>query len=127
MATNFTLLINGTDYSSYIQQETDITEQMEKVTGEAEGDAVDGTTIPDLIKVKWHPAFLLQPMPKSRMQALIALMEAETVNLEYTSVHTIDNATRSITAMPSAMSVKYATRFNGEYIYDATPISFREV
>lgn len=127
MATNFTLIIDGTDYSAYIQQETDISEQMEKLVGGTEGDAVDGTTIPDLIRVKWHPSFLLMPMPKSQMQPLIALMEAETVNLEYTSIHTVGNATRLITAMPVAMSVKYATRFNSEYIYDATPISFREV
>lgn len=123
---NFTLTINGTDFSGYIQQETDIAETMTKVIGEAQADAIDGTTIPDLIKVKWNPSFLLQPMPKTRMQTLIALMEQETVSLEYTSIK--QNGTlRSITAIPVSMSVKFATMHNGEHIYDATPISFEEV
>ena len=126
-ASNFTLIIDGVDFSDYIQQETDIQETMRKVIGEAQDTAVDGTTIPDLIKIKWDPSFLLQPMPKSKMQTLIALMEKESVALEYTSVKTTDMATRSITAMPTAMQVKFATRWNGEHVYDATPISFEEV
>ena len=126
-ASNFTLTIDGVDFSDYIQQETDITETMRKVIGKAQADAVDGTTIPDLIKIKWDPSFLLAPMPKSKMQTLIALMEKESVALEYTSVKTADMATRSITAIPTAMQVKFATRWNGEHIYDATPISFEEV
>ena len=126
-ASNFTLIIDGVDFSDYIQQETDIQETMRKVIGEAQDTAVDGTTIPDLIKIKWDPSFLLQPMPKSKMQTLIALMEKESVALEYTSVKTADMATRSITAIPTAMQVKFATRWNGEHIYDATPISFEEV
>lgn len=126
-ASNFTLIIDGVDFSDYIQQETDITETMSKVIGEAQADAVDGTTIPDLIKIKWDPSFLLAPMPKSKMQTLIALMEKESVALEYTSVKTTDMATRSITAIPTAIQVKFATRWNGEHIYDATPISFEEV
>lgn len=126
-ASNFTLIIDGVDFSDYIQQETDITETMRKVIGEAQADAVDGTTIPDLIKIKWDPSFLLAPMPKSKMQTLIALMEKESVALEYTSVKTANMATRSIAAIPTAMQVKFATRWNGEHIYDATPISFEEV
>lgn len=126
-ASNFTLTIDGVDFSDYIQQETDIAETMRKVIGEAQADAVDGTTIPDLIKIKWDPSFLLAPMPKSKMQTLIALMEKESVALEYTSVKTADMATRPITAIPTAMQVKFATRWNGEHIYDATPISFEEV
>lgn len=126
-ANNFTLTIDGVDFSSYIQQETDIQENMIKVIGEAQADAVDGTTIPDLIKIKWNPSFLLMPMPKAQMQTLIALMERESVALEYTSIKTADMATRSITAIPVAMQVKFATRYNGEHIYDATPIAFEEV
>lgn len=126
-ASNFTLTIDGVDFSDYIQQETDITETMRKVIGPAQDDAVDGTTIPDLIKTKWDPSFLLVPMPKSKMQTLIALMEKESVALEYTSVKTADMATRSITAIPTTIRVKFATRWNGEHVYDATPISFEEV
>ena len=125
MANNFTLRINNTDFSAYIQQETDIKETMTKVIGPAQADAVDGTTIPDLVKVKWNPSFLLRPMPKSQMQNLISMMQQETVDLVYTSI--VNNTTRNITAMPVSMSVKFATRNGSDYIYDATPISFEEV
>lgn len=122
---NFTLIINAVDFSEYIQQETDIAETMTKVIGPAQADAVDGTTIPDLVKVKWNPSFLLRPMPKTQMQTLLALMQQETVELEYTSV--VNNTTRQITAMPVSMKVKFATRDGTDYIYDATPLSFEEV
>lgn len=123
---NITLIINAVDFSAYIQQETDITETMRKVIGPAQGDAVDGTTIPDLVRNKWDPGFLLRPMPQSMMATLISMMEEETVDLQYTSVKQ-NGSLREITAMPVSMSVKFATMHNGVRIYDATPISFEEV
>lgn len=125
MAT-FTLIINAVDFSGYIQQETDITEQMTKIIGPAQANAVDGTTIPDLVKVKWNPSFLLKPLPQPMMETLIALMEEETVELEYTSVR-YGNQLREITAMPVSMSVKFATLYNNTRIYEPTSISFEEV
>lgn len=125
MAT-FTLIINAVDFSGYIQQETDITEQMTKIIGPAQANAVDGTTIPDLVKVKWNPSFLLKPLPQPMMETLIALMEEETVELEYTSVR-YGNQLREITAMPVSMSVKFATLYNNTRIYEPTAISFEEV
>lgn len=125
MAT-FTLIINAVDFSGYIQQETDITEQMTKIIGPAQENAVDGTTIPDLVKVKWNPSFLLKPLPQPMMETLIALMEEETVELEYTSVR-YGNQLREITAMPVSMSVKFATLYNNTRIYEPTTISFEEV
>lgn len=122
---NFTLIIDAEDFSDYIQQETDITEVMTKVIGPAQAEAVDGTTIPDLVRVKWNPSFLLMPMPKTKMQNLIAMMQRETVDLVYTSV--VNNTTRNITAMPVSMRVKFATRYGTQYIYEPTPISFEEV
>lgn len=121
-----TLKINYIDFSEYIQQETDIIETMRKVVGPAQGDALDGTTIPDLIKVKWDPAFRLKPLPQSMMAQLIPLMESETVTISYTSVK-LGSVLREIEAMPVSMSIQYATTFNGERIYADTPISFEEV
>lgn len=121
-----TLKINYIDFSAYIQQETDIVETMRKVTGPAQGDALDGTTIPDLIKVKWDPSFRLKPLPQSMMAQLIPLMEEETVTISYTSVK-LGSVLREIEAMPVSMSIQYATTFNGERIYADTPISFEEV
>lgn len=121
-----TLKINYIDFSEYIQQETDIIETMRKVVGPAQGDALDGTTIPDLIKVKWDPSFRLKPLPQSMMAQLIPLMEEETVTISYTSVK-LGLELREIEAMPVSMSIQYATTFNGERIYADTPISFEEV
>lgn len=126
MANTFTLIINAVDFSNYIQQETDITEKMTKVIGPAQADAVDGTTIPDLVTVKWNPSFLLKPLPQPMMQNLIALMEEETVELQYTSVR-FGNQLREITAIPVSMSVKFATLYNNVRIYEPTTISFEEV
>lgn len=127
MAINFTLIINAVDFSEYIQQETDIKETMTKVIGPAQADAVDGTTIPDLVKIKWNPSFLLKPMPRSMMATLIQMMEQETVELEYTSIKYGDPTLREITAMPVSMTVQYATTSQGERIYADTPLSFEEV
>lgn len=121
----FQLYIDGVDFSDYIQQETDITETMRKITGRAQDMAIDGTTIPDLIKVKWDPGFLLAPMPQTKMLQLINKMKLETVTLQYTSI--LSGTVRTIKAMPVAMQVKYATLWNNQRVYDATPISFEEV
>lgn len=121
----FTLIINGQDFSEYIQQKTDIKETMRKIVGPAQDTAVDGTEILDLLKVKWDPSFLLKPLPKSRMQQLISMMEMEKVTLQYTSITA--NTLRSIDAEPLSITVQYATTWNGEDIYADTPISFAEV
>lgn len=123
----FTLLINGYDFSDCIQQETDIKESMRRITGPAQGPAVDGTMIPDLIARKWDPSFLLAPLQQSRMATLLALMEQETVTLQYTSVK-LNGSLRQIEAMPVSMTVQYATQdWNDERVYAPTPISFEEV
>ena len=121
-----TLTVNGYDFSPYIQQMTDIKEQMVKVVGPAQDVGIDGTTIPDLIKVKWNPSFRLKPLPQATMNTLINLMQLETVTLQYTSVRS--NTTRTITAMPVSMQVQYAMTISGNTrIYADTPISFEEV
>jgi len=125
MANAITLKVNGVDLSDYIQQMTDISETMTKVVGPAQDVAVDGTTIPDLIKIKWNPSFRLKPLPQATMQMLINLMQLETVTLQYTSV--TSGTLRTITAMPVSMQVQYATSKWDERIYADTPISFEEV
>lgn len=122
-----TLIINGQDFSNYIQQETDISETMRKVVGPAQDTAVDGTDILDLLRVKWDPSFRLKPMPQAQMAQLIAMMEMEQVTVTYTSV--VSGTVRSnIDMQPLSMTVKYAmTTANGVRIYADTPISFQEV
>ena len=122
-----TLIINGQDFSDYIQQETDITETMRKVVGPAQDTAVDGTDILDLLKVKWDPSFLLKPMPQAQMAQLIAMMSLEQVTLTYTSVVSGDLRT-NVDMQPLSMTVQYAmTTRSGVRIYADCPISFQEV
>lgn len=123
---NIMLQVDGLDLSEYIQQETDITETMRRVTGRAQDVGIDGTTIPDLIKVKWDPAFLLKPLKQPVVAALIEIMEREEVTVAYTSVR-FNGQLRTIQAMPVSMRVKFATMHNGSRVYDATPISFEEI
>lgn len=120
-----TLIINGVDFSSYIQQKTDIREEMRRIVGPAQDTAVDGTEILDLVKIKWDPSFRLKPLLKGDMQTLLAIMQLEKVTVQYTSV--VSNTIRSIEAEPASISVQYATTWNGEDVYADTPISFREV
>lgn len=122
-----TLIINGQDFSNYIQQETDISETMRKVVGPAQDTAVDGTDILDLLRVKWDPSFRLKPMPQAQMAQLIAMMEMEQVTVTYTSV--VSGTVRSnIDMQPMSITVQYAmTTANGVRIYADTPISFQEV
>ena len=120
-----TLIINGQDFSAYIQQKTDITETMRRIVGPAQDTAVDVTDILDLIKIKWDPSFRLKPLLKSDMQTLLTMMQMEKVTLQYTSV--VSNTLREIDAEPVSISVQYATTWNGEDVYADTPISFREV
>lgn len=127
MADNFKLFIDDVDFSAYIQQETDIKETMRRLVGNAQAPAIDGTTIPDLIAIKWDPSFLLKPMPRTMMETLLEKMEQETVELQYTSVRREDGDLRVITAMPVSMTVKFATKWNDERVYAETPISFEEV
>lgn len=120
-----TLIINGQDFSAYIQQKTDITETMRRIVGPAQDTAVDGTEILDLVKIKWDPAFRLKPLPKANMMQLIAMMEQEKVTIQYDSV--VQNTLRTIDAEPVSITVQYATDWNGQEIYADTPISFMEV
>ena len=124
---NTTLIINDVDFSDYIQQETDIEETMVKVVGPAQDTAIDGTTIPDLIKIKWNPSFRLKPMARIDMNALINLMQLETVTLQYTSIRSSGYNLRTIEAIPVSMKVQYAKTQGTYRIYADTPISFEEV
>ena len=124
---NTTLIINDVDFSDYIQQETDIEETMVKVVGPAQDTAIDGTTIPDLIKIKWNPSFRLKPMARVDMNVLINLMQLETVTLQYTSIRSSAGTLRTIEAMPVSMKVQYAKTQGTYRIYADTPISFEEV
>lgn len=122
-----TVIIDDLDISEYIQQTTDITEQMRKIYGRAQDTALDGTTIPNLVAIKYDPSFSTKPMPQSIAEILASYMEKETVTLQYTSFKYAGGQVRTITALPQSITINYATDdYNGERIYNNMALAFEE-
>ena len=122
-----TVIIDDLDISEYIQQTTDITEQMRKIYGRAQDTALDGTTIPNLVAIKYDPSFSTRPMPQSIAEILASYMEKETVTLQYTSFKYAGGQVRTITALPQSITINYATDdYNGERIYNNMALAFEE-
>lgn len=122
-----TVIIDDLDISEYIQQTTDITEQMRKIYGRAQDTATDGTTIPNLVAIKYDPSFSTKPMPQSIAEILASYMEKETVTLQYTSFKYAGGQVRTITALPQSITINYATDdYNGERIYNNMALAFEE-
>ena len=122
-----TVIIDDLDISEYIQQTTDITEQMRKIYGRAQDTALDGTTIPNLVAIKYDPSFSTRPMPQSIAETLASYMEKETVTLQYTSFKYAGGQVRTITALPQSITINYATDdYNGERIYNNMALAFEE-
>ena len=122
-----TVIIDDLDISEYIQQTTDITEQMRKIYGRAQDTALDGTTIPNLVAIKYDPSFSTKPMPQSIAEILASYMEKETVTLQYTSFKYAGGQVRTITALPQSITLNYATDdYNGERVYNNMALAFEE-
>lgn len=122
-----TVIIDDLDISEYIQQTVDITERMRKVYGKAQDTALDGTTIPNLVAIKYDPSFSTKPIPQSIAETLASYMEKETVTLQYTSFKYAGGQVRTITALPQSITINYATDdYNGERIYNNMALAFEE-
>lgn len=119
-----TLIINGIDFSSYVQWQVDRLEQVRKVNGPNTLTDIDGNEYPDLVAVKIDPGFLLRPLPKSMLQVLHQVMALKTCSIVYTSF--VGNDTRATTVIPQDFLLKFACQaWNGE-IYEGTAITFKE-
>ena len=122
-----TVIIDDLDISEYIQQTVDITEKMRKVYGKAQDMALDGTTIPNLVAIKYDPSFSTKPIPQSIAERLASYMEKETVTLQYTSFKYAGGQVRTITALPQSITLNYATdNYNGERVYNNMALAFEE-
>lgn len=119
------LRINGTDYSSYIQQKTDITETPRRITGTAGFTALSGRINEDYIITKYDPSFRLKPLPREKVAALIAEFENPYVSVFYTSVF-VETGVRRIQAVPTASTIKYLCDYAGGRVYGDVVISFTE-
>ena len=120
-----TLIINGVDYSTYIQQKTDITETPRRISGNNTGTALDGTYIEDYVTTKYDPSFRAKPMPADKIAALLAACENEYVSIRYSSGRA--NGVRSIQAVPTASTIQFLTTYaETQAIYGGLVLSFTE-
>lgn len=119
------LYVDNLNLTTYIQQKTDVVENMRKVYGNNGGMSTSGEEFVDLITVQIDPSFRLKPLPRNIYAQIMNLMQKPTVAIRYTSV--MSEALRSITAAPVELVAHYATDARGSRIYDGETISFRQV
>lgn len=120
------LYVGNLNLTPYIQQQTDVVENVRKIYGNNGGMSISGEEFEDLIAVKIDPTFRLKPLPRDAYNAIMQVMKAATVTVRYTSV--TSSALRSIQAAPLEMSAHYVMdSYTGARIYDGEIISFKEL
>lgn len=120
------LYVGNLNLTPYIQQQTDVIENVRKIYGNNGGMSISGEEFEDLIAVKIDPTFRLKPLPRDAYNAIMQVMKAATVTVRYTSV--TSSALRSIQAAPLEMSAHYVMdSYTGARIYDGEIISFKEL
>lgn len=119
-----TLIIDGVDFSDFIQQKTDIVERPRYIDGKGIGTAINGNAIFDRIATKYDVSFLLKPMPAENIREIIRACEANESEVQYTSV--LFDTERSIKAQLSISAVRYLTESNGNRIYGECSIVVSE-
>ena len=120
------LYVGNLNLTRYIQQQTDVVENVRKIYGNNGGMSISGEEFEDLIAVKIDPTFRLKPLPRDAYNAIMQVMKAATVTVRYTSV--TSSALRSIQAAPLEMSAHYVMdSYSGARIYDGEIISFKEL
>lgn len=119
-----TLIINGVDFSNYIQQTVDIVEAPRRVEGSNGGTSVDFEEIYDEGVTKYDASFKLKPMPASMIRVLLAAVEEVPSDVMYTSM--LSDTPRLIEARVSIDTISYLTTARGERIYGESAITITE-
>ena len=78
---NFTLIIDGVNFSDCVQQQTDIYETPQYVEGPNGGMSKVGTPIWDRVNTLYHFEQPLKPLPKARLAQLARACEPNEVTL----------------------------------------------
>lgn len=119
------LLINGTDYTSCIDQVVDVAESPRYVSGPNAGTAMNGDTIPDLVAIKWDCTFKVRPLSRDKMAAFTAACSSWPVEVKYTTHHSA--GLRTIKALPAVPTITYCCDYGGGRIYQGGTVTFSEV
>lgn len=115
-----TLIINGTDFSSYIMQEDGIVETPTYIEGPGAGQSQSGDYIFDRIATKIPAQFKLKPMPQANYAAIFSAANQNTVSVTYTSF--MQGGDISIYGQLSISSIEYAMQ-GSTRIYAGATIS----
>lgn len=115
-----TLIIDGTDFSDYIQQMSQVGISPIYTNGANVGETDSGIQIFDRARVRYALSFALKPLPQSLFQTLIAACEANSVPVVATTPRYAVN--QSFVAQISLSSFSYATNSQGERIYSGATI-----
>lgn len=118
--------VNGTSWNDRVQRYGFI-ETPEKILGKnhSENGALDGTTIVDYIRTKYHPTWLLMPMTASQLAAVASTLASGSVTLAYFSPS--KNQTRTISAQPDLSEIELALKSATKEIYSDIRITFKEI
>ena len=116
-----TLVINGVDFSAYIQQTVDVKETPVYVDGPAEGISVSGNPFFDRVGTRYRSSFALKPLPREKFNALRVACEANEVNVYMTTSRNDDPI--SVVAQCSLSQYSYATDHAGQRIYTGATIT----
>lgn len=115
-----TLIINGTDFSDYIQQKVNVTEEPIYSDGSASGETLADSVVRDRLGIRFRNSFALKPLPQSLFYSLLSASAANSVTVTLTTSRAA--SPKTIDAQITISSYSYATTAFGERIYTGANI-----
>lgn len=115
-----TLIINGTDFSDYIQQKANVNEEPIYTDGPAGGETLADSVVRDRLGIRFRNSFALKPLPQSLFYSLLSASAANSVTVTLTTSRAASPIT--IDAQITISSYSYATTARGERIYTGANI-----
>lgn len=115
-----TLIINGTDFSDYIQQKANVNEEPIYTDGSAGGETLADSVVRDRLGIRFRNSFALKPLPQSLFYSLLSASAANSVTVTLTTSRAASPIT--IDAQITISSYSYATTARGERIYTGANI-----
>lgn len=115
-----TLIINGTDFSDYIQQKANVNEEPIYTDGSAGGETLADSVVRDRLGIRFRNSFALKPLPQSLFYSLLSASAANSVTVTLTTSRAA--SPKTIDAQITISSYSYATTAFGERIYTGANI-----
>lgn len=114
-----TLIIDGVDFSDYIQQKVNVTEEPIYSDGAAVGETLADSVVRDRLGIRFRNSFSLKPLPQSKFFSLLKASAANSVTVTLTTSRSASPIT--IDAQITLSQYSYATTA-GERVYSGANI-----